>query len=111
MSLRPIELHVLLSLLREPMHGYAIVKDIRDRQEGRMSLEPGNLYRVLRRLLDTGLIERAEHSLERPGDDDRRRYYGATSRGRAAVQEELARMRALLGHAEARLAGSQGRDA
>ncbi|NNM32727.1 MAG: helix-turn-helix transcriptional regulator [Gemmatimonadetes bacterium] len=111
MQLRPIELHVLLSLLKEPMHGYGIVKDIRDRQEGRMSLEPGNLYRVLRRLLDAGLIERAEHSAERPADDDRRRYYGATAQGRAAVQEEMSRMRALLGHAEARLAGGRGSDA
>ena len=108
MSLRPIELHVLLSLLGDPMHGYAIVKDIRDRQGTRITLEPGNLYRVLRRLLDAGLIERCDSSSARLGEDERRRYYGITPLGRTAVREEMTRMRTILGHAEARLSGHEG---
>ncbi|MGD8818241.1 MAG: PadR family transcriptional regulator, partial [Acidobacteriota bacterium] len=52
-----VEFTVLLVLADGPSHGYAIVKDIEARSDGQISLLPGNLYAILQRLNDTGLIE------------------------------------------------------
>jgi len=76
-----------------------------------LRLEPGNLYRVLRRLLDAGLITPSEAPDPDGTDDDRRRYYVATPAGRATLRNEVARMRAVVELAEARLRQPLGRDA
>jgi len=56
MSLRPVELHLLLALSVSPLHGYALVHRIDEDSEGRMRLLPGNLYTVIRRLEADGLV-------------------------------------------------------
>ncbi len=111
MRLKSVDVHVLVSLLDHPRHGYGIVKEIRSRSGGSLRLEPGNLYRVLRRLLDVGLIEPSEPPEQGITDDDRRRYYVATPAGRATLRKEIARMRAVVELAETRLRPPVGRDA
>ncbi len=56
LSIRPVELHVLLALTAGPMHGYALVRRIEDDSEGRLRVLPGNLYTVIRRLEAEGLV-------------------------------------------------------
>ena len=56
LPLRPVVFQVLLSLLDGERHGYAIVQDIAERSAARLQLEPGNLYRTLRSMLDEQLI-------------------------------------------------------
>ena len=64
LPLRPVVFQVLLSLLDAEMHGYALVQDIARRTAAGIELEPGNLYRHLKFMLDAGLIvgcQKIEH--------------------------------------------------
>lgn len=90
---------VLMALLEEPRHGYGIVKDIERQSEGQVSLMPGNLYAVLRRLMSDGLLEESPR-LPHEDEDQRRRYYGLTETGRAVAAAEASRMRRLVSSAE-----------
>ena len=103
LPLKPIDFHILLVLTEGDLHGYGIVKEIEGRSDGRIRLEPGNLYRYIRRLVDEELVEPADR---RPTDDDseRRRYYAVTELGREVLAAEVTRMRSLVLVAEARLA-------
>ncbi|MFL5371228.1 MAG: PadR family transcriptional regulator [Myxococcales bacterium] len=103
--LRPGEFLVLASLQRAPLHGYGISQAVRERTYGRVRLRPGNLYRVLDRLLERGLVEpsdrrpardrREERALPATGGgrrpqhtDERRQYYRLTPQGRRALAQE-----------------------
>src|SRR5262245_52788337 len=82
---------ILLSLIDEDLHGYAIIQDIRRRTDDEVRLTASTLYAALKRLLDAGLIEeRAPVRGEK--DDPRRRYYRITSLGRSAAREEARRL-------------------
>jgi DNA-binding PadR family transcriptional regulator len=69
---------VLLSVADGERHGYAIVQDIAERSSARMRIEPGNLYRRLRDMLDDRLIEESDRRPAPGLDDERRRYYRIT---------------------------------
>lgn len=87
MSLRPIELHVLLALTAGPMHGYGLVRRIDEDSDGRLRLLPGNLYTVIRRLEAEGLVCESR-TKPAPHDDQRRRYYQLTTEGRRVLSRE-----------------------
>ena len=110
LPLRPVVFHVLLSLADGERHGYAIVQDIVERSNGRVRLEPGNLYRHLKFMLDEHLIEESERRPIAAKDDERRRYYRLSRFGRQVALAETSRLEALAADARARLvARSQGR--
>jgi DNA-binding PadR family transcriptional regulator len=91
---------ILLSLSERPRHGYSILKDVEDVSDGRVVLSTGTLYGALRRLLESGWIERfAEDDAAR----DRHAYH-LTAEGRRLLQTEIARMKALTRLANSRLA-------
>jgi DNA-binding PadR family transcriptional regulator len=100
LPLRPAVFQVLLSLASGERHGYAIVQDIGERAVG-LQIEPGNLYRHLRYMLDEGLIEESERRPIAEKDDERRRYYRLTRFGRQVALAEAGRLEALA--ADARL--------
>jgi DNA-binding PadR family transcriptional regulator len=87
MPLRTVELHVLLALTSEPLHGYALVRRIEEDSDGRLCLLPGNLYTVIRRLEAEGLLHESRRRPAR-SDDQRRRYYQLTSEGRRVLSRE-----------------------
>jgi DNA-binding PadR family transcriptional regulator len=90
--------HIMLSLLRGELHGYAIMQEVEKLTEGAMRLGPGTLYTTLPKLLDAGLVEEtAPRATE--GDDERRRYYRLSYHGRAAVVEETRRLQRLVRYA------------
>lgn len=100
LPLKPREFLILLALTDEDSHGYAIKKAVEERNAVR--LEAGTLYRLLNRLLDSGLIV---ESRKRPApdlDDERRRYYRLTPLGRNVVSAEAARLAELVEQARAR---------
>lgn len=97
LPLKPVDLMVLLALHEKDRHGYGIVKDIERYSEGRVRLVPGNLYSVIARLLEWGLVEEADHR----GAGERRRHYRITTSGRASLRAEARRLRKLLAIAEA----------
>jgi DNA-binding PadR family transcriptional regulator len=89
-TLRSVELHILLSVVDRPRHGYAILQEAEERTGGRPGFEIPTLYRALRRLHELGLIRTA--SPPEPDPDERREYWSATKAGRRALEEELARL-------------------
>jgi DNA-binding PadR family transcriptional regulator len=103
LPLRPVVFQVLLSLADGERHGYAIVSDIADRSSARLRLEPGNLYRTLRLMLDDGLIEESNRRPAADADDERRRYYRITRFGVRVAQAEAARLEELVRDARARV--------
>jgi DNA-binding PadR family transcriptional regulator len=107
LPLKPSDYQILFVLLGRDLHGYAIVKAIEDRTDGRVSLEPSNLYRRIRRLIADGLVEESDDRPVPELDDERRRYYALTRLGRAVLAAEAQRMRELVTEAEAaRLLGA-----
>ena len=93
LPLKPTALQILLSLAGGERYGYAIIKEIADRTEGRVELHPGALYRFIRRLDARGLIEELDHRpVPKSEDDERRRYYGITDLGRRVAAAEVKRM-------------------
>lgn len=100
LPLKPVDLHLLMALAEEDRHGYGLVQAIEASTEGLVRLDPGNLYRVIKRLLADGLVAEAEH---RPADgDERRRYYRITALGRRTLAGELRRLQTLVRSAAAR---------
>jgi len=87
---------MLLSLLKEPRHGYALKEEIAGRSQGRVVLGPGTLYRTIRDLLRDGLIVETESDLDPVEDDERRRYYRITELGRSVVAAEARRLEGLV---------------
>jgi DNA-binding PadR family transcriptional regulator len=102
-SLKPVELHLLLALAREPAHGYALVKRIEEDSAGRLRLLPGNLYGILHRLVEKGLV-RASKRGPLPEEDQRRQYYELTASGRRVLERERKHLEELVGHLRSRLA-------
>src|ERR1700677_1895156 len=52
-----LEMMVVRSLQREPMHGYALVQHIQQRSNELLQVEEGSLYPALQRLLREGLVK------------------------------------------------------
>ncbi len=96
LPLRPTEFHVLVTLLNRDRHGYGIVQDIVERTHGRIRLVPGNLYPVLRRLVDAGLIEESVEPPIEELDHKQRRYYAITRLGKRVAAEEALRLKTLI---------------
>jgi DNA-binding PadR family transcriptional regulator len=102
LPLFPADYHILLELVDEPLHGYAIARKVRDATEGMISLEAANLQRTVRKLIRNGL---ADETAWRPApemDDPRRRYYVITDLGREVLAAESVRMRRAAAVAESK---------
>jgi DNA-binding PadR family transcriptional regulator len=102
LPLKPVVFQVLLSLVDGERHGYGIVQDIAERSSARLQIEPGNLYRTLRFMLDEALIEESDRRPPPGEDDERRRYYRITRFGARVAAAEAARLAELVADARAR---------
>ena len=87
-ALRPMEFFALLVLADERLHGYGLVKAIEERSDGRVRVRPGNLYRVLDRLIESGLVAEESAQGEPSQGKERTRLFVLTSRGRTVVADE-----------------------
>ena len=104
LPLTPAMFQVLIALADGEKHGYAIIKEVARRTEGKVRLRAGTLYTVVKRFVNDELIE---ETVERPDpalDDERRRYYRLTSRGRAVAVAEAERLNETLAQASDKLA-------
>lgn len=110
LPLKPVEYLLLLALVEQEQHGYALAGEISNQTNGVVTLEPGNLYRVIKRLREDGLVQVSDKKRPAEGDDERRRYYRLTALGARVAALEGDRLRALLAsrpaRALARMAGS-----
>ena len=84
-------------------HGYAVIKEVARRTDGQVRLRAGTLYTVIRRFVDDGLVAESEVRPDPALDDERRRYYRLTERGRAVAVAETRRMAETLAQARAKL--------
>jgi len=69
----------------EERHGYALMCAVEEHTAGKVILGPGTLYRAIGRLLDDGLIVQTDRRPDPAREDERRRSYRITPRGRALL--------------------------
>jgi PadR family transcriptional regulator PadR len=79
-----LELVALSSLRRGPRHGYAIIKELRERTNGELEVLEGTLYPALHRLEQAGLVK-SRWSMEA---GRRRRVYELTRKGRRRLVDQ-----------------------
>ena len=111
LPLREPTFFILLSLVAEDKHGYAILKDVAEISQGKVRLSTGTLYEALARLLDQGFIERvfddeegvdeSQKGQNHPGKP--RKAYRLTKTGRRVLEAETTRMMSLAATAQRRL--------
>lgn len=91
---------ILSALADGRKHGYALIAATKEMSDGRVVLKVSTLYAALERLSKEGLVVRAGEEVI---DGRLRRYYDLTGEGRAALEQEVARMQALARQASSRL--------
>jgi len=96
LPLKPVDFELLLALAGEDRHGYGLVQAISAHTGGLLVLDPGNLYRVIKRLLADGLIAEAGGRSAADADGERRRYYRITPLGGRVLAAEVERLRTLV---------------
>ena len=94
--------HILLSLVDDDLHGYAIIQDVAARTEGEVRLTASTLYAAMKRLLESGWIEERTTRPAGAADDPRRRYYRLTKAGREVARTEARRLEQLAAMARAK---------
>ena len=98
----PAIFQIMLALVDGDSHGYGIMQDVERITRGAARLGPGTLYRSIQRMLVEELIEELEIALYNESDDDRRRYYRLTRKGRAVAKAEAQRLADLVDAARER---------
>ena len=102
-ALTAAEFQVLIALADGEKHGYAIGKEIAARTDGQVQLRAATLYTVIKRLLENGYIDEDAARPDPELDDERRRYYRLTTRGRRAAEGEALRLETTAKQARAKL--------
>src|SRR3984957_7532478 len=100
--LTPAVFHILLALADDERHGYGIMQEVSARTDGKVVLGPGTLYGTINRLLEAGLVEEADERSDPELNEERRRYYRITGKGRDAAVTEAERLQGLVRVARAK---------
>jgi len=90
-SLTPAVFHILLALSGGELHGYGIMKQVREDSKGKVKMGAGTLYGSLKRMLEAKLVKESEKRIDPELDDERRVYYQITGDGKKALSDELER--------------------
>src|SRR5918994_6659006 len=88
LPLTAVAFEILLALADGERHGYDVMLEIERRTGGRVSLNPGTLYRALDRLAAQGLLESVR---QREGGEPRR-VFRLSRLGAAVAAAEAARL-------------------
>jgi PadR family transcriptional regulator len=88
-----LEMMILQSLRRQPMHGYALVQHIRQRSKDLLQVEEGSLYPALQRLLKRGAVK-AQWELST--SNRRVRTYRITAAGIEQLEREVSSFEQML---------------
>jgi DNA-binding PadR family transcriptional regulator len=94
--LPPAAFHILVALADADRHGYAIIQEVAARTGGDVTLSAATLYRSIQRMLEQGLVVESKVRPAPEQDDERRRYYRITPRGRALARAEARRLEELV---------------
>lgn len=79
--------YILLSL-KEPRHGYGIIKNVEDMTKGRLVLGSGTIYGTLTKMQKDGII--AVYA-----DEERKKIYEVTDSGKILMLREIERLNEL----------------
>lgn len=75
--------YILMALV-EPLHGYALMQKVDTMSQGTVKIGPGTLYGAFAQLEKEGLIEMVK-------EEDRRKSYVLTAKGRSVLREHIRR--------------------
>lgn len=78
----------ILLCLREPSHGYQIIRSVEELTGGEIRLSPGTMYGTLSKMEKDGLI-----ALDR--EEEKRKIYRITSLGKEILSLEMKRIERL----------------
>lgn len=88
-----LELMILTTLRRGPLHGYAIAQTIRQNSDELLQIEEGTLYPVLQRLLREGWAV-AEWGIS--ARNRRVRIYKITPAGRKQLERDVSKLETMV---------------
>lgn len=88
-----LEMMILRTLKRHPLHGYALAQHIKQTSNDLLQIEEGSLYPALQRLLKDGLVE-AEWGIS--STNRRVRIYQVTAAGARHLEREVSRFERML---------------
>lgn len=77
----PLDAMLLAVLEKAPVHGYAVIEQLRERSAGDFDLPEGTVYPALHRLERSGLLRSSWSTV----DGRRRKTYALTRKGRTAL--------------------------
>jgi transcriptional regulator len=88
-----LEMMILRTLRRQPLHGYALVQSIKRASDDLLQIEEGSLYPALQRLLKEELVS-AEWGVS--ATNRRVRIYKLTPRGAKHLEREVSSFERML---------------
>jgi PadR family transcriptional regulator, regulatory protein PadR len=88
-----LEMMILQTLKRKPLHGYALAQHIKQTSDELLEIEEGSLYPALQRMLKAGWVK-AEWGIS--ATNRRVRTYKLTAAGRKHVETEVSRFERML---------------
>jgi PadR family transcriptional regulator, regulatory protein PadR len=88
-----LEMMILRTLKRQPLHGYALVQHIKRTSNDLLQIEEGSLYPALQRLLKADLVK-AEWAIS--STNRRVRIYKLTPAGAKHLEREVSRFEQML---------------
>ncbi len=88
-----LEMMVLRTLRRQPLHGYALAQNIKQTSNDLLQIEEGSLYPALQRLLKEELVK-AEWGIS--ATNRRVRIYKLTPAGKKHLEREVSRFKRML---------------
>jgi transcriptional regulator len=88
-----LEMMILRTLKRQPLHGYALVQHIKRTSNDLLQIEEGSLYPALQRLLKAKLVK-AEWGVS--STNRRVRTYKVTAAGAKHLEREVSRFEQML---------------
>jgi DNA-binding PadR family transcriptional regulator len=86
LPLTPAVFHILLALFAKERHGYEIMQQVKADSGDTVKMGPGTLYGSLDRMIEAGLVARANTQ------DPRRIYYRLTALGQTTLRAETERL-------------------
>ena len=88
-----LEMMILQTLQREPLHGYALAQIIKRNSDDLLQVEEGSLYPALQRMLKAGWLESEWGTSAR---NRKVRIYKITSAGRKQLRREVSSFEQML---------------
>jgi transcriptional regulator len=88
-----LEMMILRTLKRQPLHGYALAQHIKRTSNDLLQIEEGSLYPALQRLLKSEMVKAAWGT---SATNRRVRIYTLTPKGRTHLEKEVSAFETML---------------